>query len=1077
MKLYQVLAIAAFFVCLAPAPEVIAQVIPESEQPVPLKSSGFVAAESISGGDTDDPPLPPMMTVNISTLFEGFGFDDNATENGGFRFIPPDPMGAAGIDRLIATVNTMIEIRDKAGVQLARDSLADFFAPLAPTTFTFDPKVIWDQFENRFLVVTLERVDAGVNPDAGNASRILLAVSTGPSPTLAAADWNFLLINSETSIGGVDHWADYPGFEVDEEAVYITNNMFAHPGGVTNFTVQLWIVGKGVGGGFYAGGPAAVSVNDVYAGGGSATTTMPAQVFGAGGVGAGIGTFLVSAGLSGGGDEFVQIVRVDDPLGAPTFTQEFLNIGNIDNGGALPDAPQSGTGTLIEVNDRRALDCVWRNNNLWLTNTINPNSGPDLGETTAHWFRLDTSAVLTSAAPAGAITLADQGDIGGEDIAADTSTFFASVAVNGAGEAKFGFSASAATIFAGAYVTGRQPGDAAGTVQPTETVKAGEAFYIRTFGGPRNRWGDYSGISVDPINDDLFWVFNEFADTRAFFPDAQGFDGRWGTAWASCTFAGEGTPVDVYLVVDLSGSFGDDLPNFKAAAPTLIADLLASNPNTKVGLADFHDYPISPFGSAAAGDVAYERLVDLTFDTDTLLATIAGLTTRSGADGPQSQLPALFQTATGAGQDLAGDGFPGATIPAGQQANFRIGAEKLIILWTDAPFHRPGDPGDIPYPGPSFDDTVAAILALDPPKVVCVYSGSTTSTFGMKGLQDCKDMATATFAVAPAGGVDCDDNGTIDLLEGEPLVCPILTTGEGIAEAIIALVEAATQPVADAGPDQTVECTSPAGTPVTLDGSGSSDPDGAPLTFEWSGPFPEGGGLVTGVSPIVTLALGAHTITLTVEDVGGGTDSDMVEITVQDTTQPALTLSTTLIEVPLPTATATGATVDLSSVAVATDTCDSSVAISNDAPGTFPLGFTLVTFTATDDSGNARQATLTVHVGYVFTGFFKPINIDGSSVFKGGRVVPIKFELSAGDGSVVSDATPALEVFKVSNSVLGSVEVDSAGESNEDNSFRFDPDKSQYIYNLSTKGWSAGTYLFRVHLGDETSREVQASIR
>ena len=47
--------------------------------------------------------------------FEGFGFDDNATENGGFRFIPPDPIGAAGKSRVIAVVNTMIESRTKGG--------------------------------------------------------------------------------------------------------------------------------------------------------------------------------------------------------------------------------------------------------------------------------------------------------------------------------------------------------------------------------------------------------------------------------------------------------------------------------------------------------------------------------------------------------------------------------------------------------------------------------------------------------------------------------------------------------------------------------------------------------------------------------------------------------------------------------------------------------------------------------------------------------------------------------------------------------------------------------------------------
>ena len=41
-----------------------------------------------------------------------------------------------------------------------------------------------------------------------------------------------------------DYWADYPGFEVDEEAVYITMNMFPFSGS-GSFT-RLWIIDKGL---------------------------------------------------------------------------------------------------------------------------------------------------------------------------------------------------------------------------------------------------------------------------------------------------------------------------------------------------------------------------------------------------------------------------------------------------------------------------------------------------------------------------------------------------------------------------------------------------------------------------------------------------------------------------------------------------------------------------------------------------------------------------------------------------------------------------------------------------------------
>ena len=91
-------------------------------------------------------------------------------------------------------------------------------------------------------------------------------------------------------------------------------------------------------------------------------------------------------------------------------------------------------------------------------------------------------------------------------------------------------------------------------------------------------------------------------------------------------------------------------------------------------------------------------------------------------------------------------------------------------------------------------------------------------------------------------------------------------------------------PTADAGPDQNnIEATSSAGASVTLQGSGSTDPDNDALTFTWTE-----GVVVLGTSGSIqaTLALGIHTITLTVDDGRGGTDTDVVQVTVVDTTPP-----------------------------------------------------------------------------------------------------------------------------------------------------------------------------------------------
>ncbi|NHJ20927.1 MAG: hypothetical protein EAX91_08300 [Candidatus Lokiarchaeota archaeon] len=117
---------------------------------------------------------------------------------------------------------------------------------------------------------------------------------------------------------------------------------------------------------------------------------------------------------------------------------------------------------------------------------------------------------------------------------------------------------------------------------------------------------------------------------------------------------------------------------------------------------------------------------------------------------------------------------------------------------------------------------------------------------------------------------------TLQILEGD--VSPIL---EDLT------VEIGNQPpIADAGPDQTLEQTSHAGTEVYLDGSGSSDPDGDELTYTWNW----AGGSTTGMTPApVIFPLGTTTVTLTVSD-GIYTDSDTVDITIIDTTPPEISI-------------------------------------------------------------------------------------------------------------------------------------------------------------------------------------------
>ena len=487
----------------------------------------------------------PMAPLPQNT-FEGINFDENGDITG-FLIIPPDPIAAAGPDHIVSVVNSTVEWYTKTGVlQLSLSLENDFFSVLSPQSRPFDPKVIYDQYADRFVVIALERGDFS----SPNASRILVGVSDDENPN---GTWYLGWINSNLDIGPFGSWADYPGLAIDEEAVYITANMFRFILGRFAGS-RLWILEKGDGsGGFYDGGSSSLTLHDPSTAAGlpyTASTLQPAHVFGPGGVAEGVGTFLVSLDWEtiGSPVDSLSVIRVDDPLGSPSFSNQFISLGEITGAYDLPDAPQAGTGVAIETNDGRILHAVWRNDSLWAVNTINPSAGPDSGQATAHWYEIDTSALNS-------LELIQQGNIGGEDIAPGTHTFFPSIAVDAAGNVGIGFAASAPGIFPGSYYTGRKWSDPAGSMQPAETLAAGVDYYIRTFGGGRNRWGDYSGMSVDPADDRTFWVYNQYALTRGTVTDGE--DGRWGTRFGSFAFSLCAGDFDNDGVVD-----GKDLAEF-----------------------------------------------------------------------------------------------------------------------------------------------------------------------------------------------------------------------------------------------------------------------------------------------------------------------------------------------------------------------------------------------------------------------------------------------------------------------------------------------------------------------------------
>jgi pimeloyl-ACP methyl ester carboxylesterase len=140
--------------------------------------------------------------------------------------------------------------------------------------------------------------------------------------------------------------------------------------------------------------------------------------------------------------------------------------------------------------------------------------------------------------------------------------------------------------------------------------------------------------------------------------------------------------------------------------------------------------------------------------------------------------------------------------------------------------------------------------------------------------------AGTTYVSTDPGIVTVSDSGLLTAVA--PGETEVVVENAGVSTTVAVTVLANRSPLAVAGPDLTVECSSPAGAAVALNGGVSADPDGDPLTFAWSGPF----GSAIGATPTVTLPLGASTIQLTVDDGRGGASSDTLAVAVRDTTAP-----------------------------------------------------------------------------------------------------------------------------------------------------------------------------------------------
>src|SRR6266487_2250928 len=116
-----------------------------------------------------------------------------------------------------------------------------------------------------------------------------------------------------------------------------------------------------------------------------------------------------------------------------------------------------------------------------------------------------------------------------------TWRWMGSVAMDGSGDLSLGFSASDATIHPQIRYAGRLVND------PPGMLGQGEAHLFDGTGSQTDtvsRWGDYSDMTVDPVDDCTFWYTQEYYEVTSSF--------NWRTRignfkFPSCTSAPSGT--------------------------------------------------------------------------------------------------------------------------------------------------------------------------------------------------------------------------------------------------------------------------------------------------------------------------------------------------------------------------------------------------------------------------------------------------------------------------------------------------------------------------------------------------------
>ena len=456
-------------------------------------------------------PLSVTPGLNFDGIGNGvFGFSPNSA--------PPDTSGAVGATQYVQWVNESFAVFDKSTGALvfgpaAGNTLWSGFGGLCQTDNDGDIVVQYDKMANRWVMSQF-----AVSGTTTNFQQCV-AVSTTSDATGTYNRYSFSYGN---------HFNDYPKMGVWSDAYYESYNMFNASG--TSFL-----------------GSDACAFNRTAMLNGNAATQicfqqpntigglLPSDMDGTLPPTAGEPAFFMTYSTN----TAMQLWKFHVDFATPansTFTGPtnipVASFTELCNGGTC--VSQSGTTQKLDsLADRLMYRLAWRrfpdgHEALVVTHSVTAG---------IRWYEFRN--------PNGTPTLFQQGTF-----APDANTrWMGSIAMDQAGDIALGYSESSGSMHPSIFITGRVPSDAAGSMQSEMAIVNGTGSQT----GGLNRWGDYSQMTVDPVDDCTFWYTTEYLKTNGSF--------NWNTRIANFKFPTCGSSGGTVTLSPSSLNFGNQTVN------------------------------------------------------------------------------------------------------------------------------------------------------------------------------------------------------------------------------------------------------------------------------------------------------------------------------------------------------------------------------------------------------------------------------------------------------------------------------------------------------------------------------------